>query len=304
MSNINPIWQKVNFHATRELEKSLRYLSKLYLDERLSVVFNEVPHPLTFLYYSRLINNYNNSEVEKFLNSLSLKRSPSPTIVPYGSEIYSEREWSDLIESFSSEKSFPKSLLQPPQSTILRSTPILTECLGTLHYASPSYSLLIDIMVGDVVIAKSGTRSEFGGATQFFFWGGVIISSRLLASKIAFLEQLLHESLHMALFALCGTYGALCTNPDEYTYQSAYRSDLRPMHGLIHAYFVAANLANCFKDLVSYHSFGSEKFKGFLETALEASELLYKEISESANLTSFGESILQVPEINNPDFLK
>jgi hypothetical protein len=58
------------------------------------------------------------------------------------------------------------------------------------------------------------------------------------------------------------------------------------MHGIIHAYFVTKNLSECFKHIPHIS-----------EQNRKSSELLYKEISTYANLTKFGEFILETPEV-------
>ena len=93
-------------------------------------------------------------------------------------------------------------------------------------------------------------------------------------------------------------------NEDTELYNSAFRTDKRPMHGLFHAYFVAKNLSSCFSKLSVEHPFNSNQFKELSERVLASSTKLFDEITSNAKLTPLGESILHTPEITDPSFLK
>jgi hypothetical protein len=302
------IWQELNEYATRDLERSLGALSSAYNSPQLEVNLDALPHPLSFLYYSKIVDSGGDKKaILDFLFTLRLKIGKYPKIISYGSGEFLKEEWEEINASFASESTFPKKLIPPDDKSIFSCNNFLCKTLQHLKFYTPEYFDLITSLVSTVVLAKPEPHSPaiFGGATYFFFWGGVVLNSDIVeGSFCSFLEQLLHESLHMALFAICSKYGALCTNPDTEAYNSAFRTDRRPMHGLLHAYFVASNLSSCFLELSLQDSFNSNQFKELSERALKSSNKLFDEITENAKLTPLGESILHIPGIINSDFLK
>jgi hypothetical protein len=256
-------------------------------------------HPLTFLSYSTLIDLHNADKntlqpSPLFESSLRLETPKCIEIIPWASERFNENEWDLLLSSMSTEPVFPRDLEPPSKNKYSLSCIYLKHILNYLSTNSPQYYELLRSTINTIILARPGKISRaqnytFGGATYFFFWKGTIINSDSLNSYLNFFEQVIHESCHMALFMLCSKYGILCTNPDTQLYDSVFRKDSgRPMHGVIHAYFVAKNLAECFKNLP--HVYKKNK---------TSSDRLYEEISAHANLTPFGKFILDYPEIIN-----
>lgn len=314
MTDTSPSWLGANLLATSDLSDSLAKI----LGNRsiIPVERGTIPHPFAFLTYSKAAKEFetdgevSSTTLEDLRRTFAIPRPQSPTIMPFGHDSFEPHDWELLVSSMGTEAIFPRDLRPPSRPGDIETLRgFLAETMETLSEASPAYHALLTEMVRFVVAAYPGAVSRsrgltFGGATYFFFWGGTVLNPTGLGTLPAFLEQIVHEACHMALFAVCNERGLLCTNPDTNLYSSAFRSDTRPMHGLIHAYFVARNVAECTRELSALPSKRSRKFKEQSETALSASETLLQEIEEHAELTPLGASIIKAPEITNPDFLK
>lgn len=306
---------QVNDGMVKALEDNVNSIllrsEKLTEDIGVNYKFNTVPHPFTFLTAYQLHLRRRNKLIcedliREFSSTMRLKRPNIIELISYGAEsggtTYLKREWELIPKYFSSEPSFPTSLLPITYTSHEDAARITRDFRLLLHDNCLEYFHVINYMVPFVVLAKTPPNSHpllnFGGATFPHFWGGMVINSRLIANKYAFTDQLLHEALHALLFGLCNLHGKLCKNSDSELYHSAYRPDPRPMNGLIHAYFVSKNLINCFSSLPG------NKFKELADTALGASQQLHSEIETHARLTRFGKALFAIPEITNPNFLK
>jgi hypothetical protein len=306
-------WQKANLLTIDDLNNSL---NQIFSTEANKYFLSDVPHPLTFLAYKNLVEaliNEDENSVNKatsFLSdSIRLKRPTHPTIFEWGANAFFPHEWDNIFQTLSTEAAFPPDLEQPSEGVIKYCQNSLHKSLDLLSSHSPQYHKLVEEMLRVIIIASPGHLSKqknlsFGGATYFFLWGATILNPLVLSTFPKFLEQLVHEACHMALFSICNEHGILCTNPDNERFSSAFRSDMRPMHGIIHAYFVSKNIEACFSELASSLTAYSKEFKVFVETTSDASKSLFVEIKRHAELTPLGESILRVPEITHPEFLK
>jgi HEXXH motif-containing protein len=203
------------------------------------------------------------------------------------------------------EAVFPRDLETPKGVTASVLNEYVNSSLGNLRENSPAYYDLVTSNLNTLILASPGPisrecRMNFGGATYFFFWGGTVVNAQLLAKVGNFFEQLVHESLHMTLFMACNEFGPLCENPDSETFTSAFRVDRRPMHGVIHAYFVAQNLSNCFQSL----SKSSRNFEAVSKKNANSAQILRGEILRNARLTPIGKCILNHPLITDSNFCR
>jgi hypothetical protein len=288
--------ESISSYACKELKSSaLEILPRLGVPYVSSIEDKKSFHPLTYLSYSDLIKNsllggQNPSPLyDLFISTLRLNTPDLFDVLLWNDQNFTPKEWQLLLKSMGTEPIFPVDLDRPGKNSYRHTT---DSVLKDLEKFSPPYYRLLRTTLNTLILAEPGKdsnrlRLSFGGSTYMFFWGGAIINSRLLSSYSLFFEQLIHESCHMALFMLCSKYGLLCTNPDTELYNSAFRKDSgRPMHGIIHAYFVAKNLSECFKN-----------FPAISHKNYKSAESLHEVISSHANLTKFGKLVFENPEV-------
>ncbi len=110
-----------------------------------------------------------------------------------------------------------------------------------------------------ICIAPDPTKSsQIDGGSHYRLWGALFLNSAFHPNDVAIVEVIAHESAHSLLFGHC-IDEALVTNPEDATYASPLRSDLRPMDGIYHATFVSARMHWAMSKLVESPGIDDER---------------------------------------------
>jgi HEXXH motif-containing protein len=272
-------WQTLHQEAVHELVASFEHLQESHPALTSLVQIRESARrvlqshaaidglsPWVFLLYGRLVTALINEEASDCIGEIAdllihhLEQCDPSTcrLMPFASCEVEDRTWQFLIDNLQEEPSFPSDLQTPNPESLLMQEAMFRRAHTILHANAPLIADMLTQMQRLVILGRPGPASHlrginFGGATTFFFWRGTVLNADMVTGLPSLIEQLVHEGCHAALFALSKD-SHLCFNADNETHQVAIRPDPRPMHGIIHSYYVATNVAACLSRIAAASS--------------------------------------------------
>jgi HEXXH motif-containing protein len=189
--------------------------------------------------------------IENLLGEIE-RSFPAGTVLAFADNaVIAGPHWESLVTLFAEGGDFPTALVPPDPAAYSRLAAALADARLFVHRCAPELGGLLDRLQHLIVLAAAAPGAgSFGGATTFFFRGGVLIDHRRPHTLPSLLASVVHEYAHAELFVLAQGE-RLCTNPDHERHAIRVRPDPRPMNGILHSLHVMGRVVGVFDRLLA-----------------------------------------------------
>ena len=175
--------------------------------------------------------------------------------------------------------------------------PIKLKIEQSIHFISKNSNELAQEVYEYVTSVKIFKGTPLVGMSSVEMFGSILlrfpdinIRNRYKDLLIYFCENIIHEMAHYHLNIL-ESYDKLVTNSSKEVYKAPFRSDFRPMRGILHAFFVLAKLIKFFKKISEVSVYKKLFYPHLIEFITKYNET-YKIIHNDAKLTDCGKLII------------
>ena len=172
----------------------------------------------------------------------------------------------------------------------------IDEAMGLLDSAAPELAGELRALTREIIMVGPGMyREPFGGATSVYVWGSITLCVDPIEDRLRTALSLVHEATHLLLFGLAlGT--PLVENEANDRFRSPFRTDPRPMEGIVHAAYVLARLRHAANELVSSGQLTDDEAEAAKQEATTCRTRFVETlptIEAAARFTEIGRAIFQ-----------